>query len=175
IAGYGTGSRLEYLLVPLVFGLGTPLVALVGTNIGAEQRARALRAGWIGAGLAFGVCEAIGLAAAAAPGAWLRLFDGDPAMLDAGTRYLHAVGPIYGFFGVGMALYFASQGAGRLLWPLLANFLRLTLAAGGGWLGLRAGGGVTPIFIALGVALAAFGIVNAIAVARGAWFVRTSA
>ena len=38
IAGYGAGSRLEYLLVPLVFGLGAPLVALVGTNIGAGQR-----------------------------------------------------------------------------------------------------------------------------------------
>jgi Na+-driven multidrug efflux pump len=40
IAGYGTGGRLEYLLVPLVFGLGAPLVALVGTNIGAGQNAR---------------------------------------------------------------------------------------------------------------------------------------
>ena len=42
VAGYGTGARLEYLLIPLVFGLGAPLVALVGTNIGAGQpRARA--------------------------------------------------------------------------------------------------------------------------------------
>jgi len=39
VAGYGTGARLEYLLVPLVFGLGGPLVAMVGTNIGAGQRA----------------------------------------------------------------------------------------------------------------------------------------
>ena len=29
IAGYGTASRLEYLLVPLVFGLGAPLVAIM--------------------------------------------------------------------------------------------------------------------------------------------------
>jgi len=43
IAGYGTGNRLEYLLIPLVFGLGAPMVALVGTNIGAGQGARALR------------------------------------------------------------------------------------------------------------------------------------
>ena len=54
IAGYGTGSRLEYLLVPLVFGLGGPLVAMVGTNIGAGQRERALRAAWIGAAIAAG-------------------------------------------------------------------------------------------------------------------------
>src|SRR5206468_3662755 len=137
IAGYGTGSRVEYLLVPLVFGLGGPLVAMVGTNIGAGQRERALRAAWTGAAIATGLAEAIGLAAAAAPRAWLGLFDRDPAMLDAGTRYLHAVGPFYGFFGLGLALYFASQGAGRVLWPLFANLARLAIAAGGGWLVLH--------------------------------------
>ena len=67
IAGYGTGSRLEYLLVPLVFGLGGPLVAIVGTNIGAGQRDRALRAAWIGAAMAAALCELIGLWAAAFP------------------------------------------------------------------------------------------------------------
>ena len=84
IAGYGTGSRLEYLLIPLVFGLGGPLVAMVGTNIGAGQRDRALRAAWIGAAIAAGLTEIIGLCAAAFPHAWLTLFDTDPAMLDAG-------------------------------------------------------------------------------------------
>src|SRR5262249_17682387 len=34
-------ARLEYLLVPLVFGLGAPLVALVGTNVGAGEHKRA--------------------------------------------------------------------------------------------------------------------------------------
>jgi putative MATE family efflux protein len=137
IAGYGTGSRIEYLLIPLVFGLGGPLVAMVGTNIGAGQRDRALRAAWIGAAIAAGLCETIGLAAAAFPHAWLSLFDTDPAMLEAGTHYLRAVGPVYGLFGLGMALYFASQGAGRLLWPLIANMTRLAIAGGGGWLVLR--------------------------------------
>ncbi len=169
IAGYGTGARLEYLLVPLVFGLGGPLVAMVGTSIGAGQHDRALRTAWIGAAIAVGLCETIGLCAAAFPRAWLSLFDTDPAMLDAGTRYLHIVGPLYGLFGLGMALYFASQGAGRLLWPLLANFARLALAAGGGWLALRLGGDLTGVFIALGLALAAFGLINAAAVWCGAW------
>ena len=170
IAGYGTGSRLEYLLVPLVFGLGGPLVAMVGTNIGAGQRDRALRVAWIGAAIAAGLTEAIGLGAAAVPRAWLSLFDTDPAMLDAGSRYLRAVGPFYGLFGLGMALYFASQGAGRLLWPLLANLTRLAIAAGGGWLALRAGGDLSHVFLALSAALAAFGLINAGAVAGGAWF-----
>lgn len=170
IAGYGTGSRLEYLLVPLVFGLGGPLVAMVGTNIGAGQRDRALRTAWIGAAIAAGLTEIIGLWAAAFPRAWLSLFDTDPAMLDAGSRYLRAVGPFYGLFGLGMALYFASQGAGRLLWPLLANLTRLTIAAGGGWLALRLTGNVSFVFFALSAALVAFGLINAAAVAGGAWF-----
>ena len=170
IAGYGTGSRVEYLLIPLVFGLGGPLVAMVGTNIGAGRRNRALRAAWIGAGVAAGLTEIIGLCAAAVPHAWLSLFDTDPAMLDAGSRYLRAVGPFYGLFGLGMALYFASQGAGRLSWPLLANLTRLLIAAGGGWLALRWSGDVSYVFVALSAALAAFGLMNAWAVARGAWF-----
>ncbi len=170
IAGYGTGSRLEYLLIPLVFGLGGPLVALVGTNIGAGRPERAVRAAWIGAAIAAGLCELIGLSAALFPLAWLTLFDTDPVMLDAGTRYLHVVGPVYGVFGLGMGLYFASQGAGRLLWPWIANMGRLVVAAGGGWLALRFGGDLSDVFLALAVALGAFGIVNAAAVAGGAWF-----
>ena len=93
-------------------------------------------------------------------------------MLDAGSRYLHVVGPAYGLFGLGMALYFASQGAGRLLWPFLANMARLIIAALGGWLALRWTGNLTDVFIALSVALATFGLINAAAVAGGAWFAR---
>jgi putative MATE family efflux protein len=172
IAGFGIGSRLEYLLVPLAFGLGAPLVALVGTNIGAGRRERALRIAWIGAAVAFLLTETIGLVAAAFPAAWLTLFDRDPAMLAAGSAYLRAVGPFYGFFGLGLALYFASQGAGRLLWPLVAGLVRLVLAVGGGWLMLRWTGELSGVFLALGAALAAYGVIIAAAVKAGAWFPR---
>ena len=67
IAGYGVGSRLEYLLIPLVFGLGGPLVAMVGTNIGAGRRDRALRVAWIGAAIATALCGFIGSGAALFP------------------------------------------------------------------------------------------------------------
>ncbi len=170
IAGYGTGSRLEYLLVPLVFGLGGPLVAMVGTSIGAGKRERALRTAWIGAAIAVVLTEAIGLLAAAFPTAWLSLFDTDPAMLDAGARYLRAVGPFYGMLGLALSLYFASQGAGRLLWPLLANLTRLAIAALVGWLALRWSGDISQVFLAQSLALVAFGLINAVAVAGGSWF-----
>ncbi|MBI5258847.1 MAG: MATE family efflux transporter [Burkholderiales bacterium] len=170
IAGYGTAARLEYLLVPLVFGLGAPLVAMVGTCIGAGQRERALRAAWLGAALAFGMTELIGLAAAAFPQAWLGLFTQDAQTIHAGTLYLQAVGPVYGFFGLGLVLYFASQGAGRLMWPVVGNLVRLALAAAGGALALVWGGGLTGVFIAQAVALVAYGLLNASTMAGGAWF-----
>ncbi|AOG22737.1 MATE family efflux transporter [Acidovorax sp. RAC01] len=170
IAGYGTASRLEYLLVPLVFGLGAPLVAMVGTCIGAGQRERALRATWIGAGIAFAMTEAIGLWAAAYPAAWLSLFNTEPAMIEAGSQYLRIVGPWYGFFGLGLVLYFASQGAGRLLWPVVGNIVRLAVAVAGGALALQWGSGMAGVFAAQAAAMVVYGLVNAWAIAGGAWF-----
>ena len=80
-----------------------------------------MRVAWIGGWICFALTETIGIAAALCPAAWLTLFDRDPAMIAAGSSYLRVVGPFYGFFGLGMALYFASQGAGALKWPLLAG------------------------------------------------------
>src|SRR5262249_29816369 len=144
----------------------------VGTCIGAGDRERALRTAWIGAAIAAGLCEAIGVCAALFPQAWLGLFDTDPALLEIGARYLRVVGPAHCPVGLGLALYFASQGAGRLLWPVLANLTRLTLAAAGGWFALRWHRDVSAVFVAQAVALAAFGAIVAAAVAKGAWFVR---
>ena len=170
VAGYGTGSRLEYLLIPLVFGLGAPMVAMVGTNIGAGQNRRALSIAMIGAALAFAACEAIGVGAAIWPRAWLGLFGDNPVMIATGANYLRFVGPAYGFFGLGLALYFASQGAGRLAWPLVAGFARLVIAVGGGWLALKATGSETSVFVMLAIALAAYGAIIGIAVRSGVWF-----
>jgi len=128
---------LEYLLIPLVFGLGAPLVALVGTNIGAGQPKRALRIAFVGAAIAFVMTEAIGVTAAIWPRAWLGLFGSDPGMLATGTAYLHVVGRLR-LFRLGLCLYFASQGAGRLGWPLIAGFSAHVHRLAGGWLVLRA-------------------------------------
>ncbi len=172
IAGYGTGGRLEYLLVPLVFGIGAPLVALVGTNIGAGQRPRALRVALIGGAVCFVLTEAVGVAAAIWPTAWLGLFGHDPNMLATGAAYLRMVGPAYGFFGLGLSLYFASQGAGRLFWPLFAGLLRLVIAIGGGWIALRVTGSLGWVFVALSFALVTYGLTLSAAIASGAWFRR---
>jgi putative MATE family efflux protein len=170
IAGFGTGARLEYLLVPLSFGIGAPLVALVGTNIGAGQRDRALRIALTGGAIAFIITETLGLAAAIWPELWLGLFSDEPAMLAAGAQYLRIVGPAYGFFGLGLTLYFASQGAGKLFWPLMAGFVRLAIALGGGWIAIQATGSIALLYTMLALALVVYGTTIAGAVKSGAWF-----
>jgi putative MATE family efflux protein len=170
LAGYGMGARLEYLQIPLVFGFGSALVAMVGTNVGAGRFARAERIAWVGAGLAAGVTTVIGLTGALAPWLWLGMFTTDPSVLAAGTLYLRIVGPFYGFFGLGLALYFASQGAGRLLWPLVSGFIRLTIAAVGGYVVTRVLGLDLPaLFAVMAIALICFGTTTTLAARGGAW------
>ncbi len=134
LAGFGLGIRIEYLQIPLSFGFGTALVAMVGMNMGAGQIQRARRIAWIGAALTAATTGTVGLLAAAFPTAWLGLFTDDAEAIATGAIYLRTVAPVYGFFGVGMALYFASQGVGRMQWPIAASLTRLAVLGIGGTL-----------------------------------------
>ena len=170
LAGYGIASRLDYLLIPPLFGLGTAVVTMVGTNIGAGATARARRIAWTGALLAALVAEAIGCFVAIVPAAWLGLFSNEPNVLATGALYLRIVGPSYGAIGLGLLLYFASQGAGRVLWPVLAGTLRLLIAALFGWVAVAwLGFGTRALFALVAFAGAAFGAVNAATMLMGAW------
>jgi putative MATE family efflux protein len=132
LAGYGVGVRLELLQIPIVFAIGQALVVLVGTNIGAGQAARAKRIAWTGSALSAAVCLAIGGVVAIFPLAWVGLFSSDAAVLEAGSLYLRIVGPFYALLGAGIALYFASQGAGQMLRPVLSGTTRLAIVLIGG-------------------------------------------
>ncbi len=44
IAAYGIASRLDMLLIPVMFGFGTAVITVVGTSLGAGNLARARRA-----------------------------------------------------------------------------------------------------------------------------------
>ncbi len=162
LAGFGVGVRLEYVIISMTFGFGIPVVAMVGTCIGAGDIRRARRVAWTAAVLGAAVAEAVGLAAAAWPGLWLGLFTDDPRVVAAGTLYLRSVSPIYGFFGLGMLLYFASQGAGRMKWPAAAGVLRLAVAALGAWWSIQQrADGIRSAYLTLAASIVVFGGVNA--------------
>lgn len=166
VAGYGTAVRLEYLLVPLVFGLGAPTAAMVGTSIGAGQRGRARHVAWVAAAIAGGITETIGLTAALVPSLWLGLFTDDPAISASGATYLRIVGPTYGFFGAGLCLYFAAQGAGVVVLPFLAAMMRVCLVVLPGAF-IVAAFGVRGLYLDLAAAMAVYFSINIVTLRNG--------
>jgi Na+-driven multidrug efflux pump len=169
LAGYGVGVRLELLLVPLVFAIGQALVVMVGTNIGAGRGAHAKRIAWTGTALAAGTSLAIGVTVALFPGLWIGIFSDDPAVLATGSLYLRIVAPFYVLFGAGMALYFASQGAGRMVLPVLAGTVRLVVVVAGGALVVAIGGPLAAVFAVIAGGIVLFGALIVAAVRAGRW------
>jgi putative MATE family efflux protein len=169
LAGYGVGVRLELLQVPLVFAIGQAMVALVGTHIGAGRTERAKKIAFTGSVMAAGICLVIGITVAIAPGAWVELFSSDPAVLAASASYLRIVGPFYAFLGLGIALYFASQGAGRVLMPMLAGSVRLALVIAGGFALVAAQAPLAAMFALVAGAMAVYGALTGWWVLRSDW------
>lgn len=170
LAGYGVAARLEYILVPIAFGFGTALTAMVATNMGAGRPQRALQVAWTGGAVVAAITGTIGLAAALAPALWMDIFTTDPNVRAIGSRYLNIAGGSYGLFGLGLALLFASQGAGRMAWPLVASTTRLLVVTAGGWIAIHllqvpAGG----FFFVVASSLAIYGITLAAAIRLGGW------
>ncbi len=165
LAGYGVGLRLELLQLPLVFAVGQALVVLVGTHIGAGQPQRAKRIAWTGAALAASLSLAIAVVVTLVPRLWVGIFSADPEVLDAGALYLRVVAPFFPFLAAAMALYFASQGAGQVLLPVLSGTARLVIVAAGGALVGSLGG----IFAVIALGLAVFGATTMAAVWRARW------
>lgn len=168
---YAMGARLEYIIIPLGFGIGTGIVALVGTNLGAKQYARARAVAWSGAAVVAAVCGAVGLFFAVFPRLWMSIFTADEEIIRIGVTYLQLVGPTYALYGFGIGLYFACQGYGHLLFAVGANAIRLLLAAGGGlivtfWFGA----GVVGMFAAIASGFLAYAAFTTIALLR----IRTS-
>lgn len=88
-------------------------------------------------------------------------------MVRIGSDYLVRVAPLYVFTGLGMALYFASQGAGRVTWPFAAGVARLSIVLVlGGYCIHVAHGSLAGLFWVVAVSQIAFGAINAFAMAK---------
>jgi len=134
LAGYGIASRLDYIMIPLLFGVGTAALTMVGVNMGAGQTARARHIGWVGGAVGLLLTGTIGLFVAVFPLLWLHLFSHDPDVVAEGVTYLRVVAPAYSALGFGFVVGFAAQGAGRVFWLFVAISARILIAAGGGWI-----------------------------------------
>ncbi len=172
LAGFGIGIRLELLLVPIAFAIGVACVPMVGMAIGAGQVERARRVAWTGASMAAVMIGAIGVVFSIWPWLWGRIFTNDPAVLGAVSTYLKIAGLGFPAYGLGLCLYFASQGSGKILGPVLAGTVRLVVVLAGGWL-MMGGGATFATFATLATlvatAMIAYGAATALFVKMTPW------
>jgi putative MATE family efflux protein len=169
LAGYGMGSRLEFLLTPIAFAFGVASVPMVGMAIGAGLVTRARQVAWT-AGAASGLTVGlIGLVVAIRPSLWVSLFTSDPGVTAAAYSYFALAGPAFGFFGIGACLYFSSQGAAKVIGPVLAGTARLLLVGFGGWWLASSGAAAWTLFALVAVAMAAYGLGTALSVGVTRW------
>jgi putative MATE family efflux protein len=169
LAGYGIGARLEFLLVPITFAVGVAAVPMVGMAIGSGNVARAKRVAWTAGAVAGLVVGTAGVVVAVHPALWAANFTSSPAVLASAASYLQWAGPCYGFLAAGLALYFASQGSGKILGPVLAQSLRLAvIAIGGTWLTATAASAAS-LFAVVGLAMLAYGLASAASVHWSQW------
>lgn len=169
LAGYGIGTRLEFLLVPIAFAIGVASVPLVGMAIGAGNSARARRAAWTAAALATVVLGALGMAVAVFPDAWTTRFTQEPSVVQSSATYFLWAGPCYGLFGLGLSLYFSSLGAGKAIGPVIAGTLRLAVVAAGGALLAFLNAPVWMIFALVGLGMSAYGVSTVLFVKHTPW------
>lgn len=168
IAAYGIGVRLEFMMIPLAFGIGAALTTLVGMAVGRGDWPAARRIAWTGGAMSAGLAGSVGAMVALFPGVFSRIFSADPAVQAATRLYLVIVGPSFAGLGLGMALYFASQGAGRMRVPFMAALARLSLAVGGGWW-LSGHFGMAGAFMGVAAALVSYGVIVAAGIRPGLW------
>jgi putative MATE family efflux protein len=169
LAGFAIGQRLEFLMSTVAFGIGLASVPMVGMAIGAGDVPRARRVAWTAASVTASVLGAIGLVVALFPDLWATIFTQDPQVLDYCRQFLRWSGPGFAFFGLGLTLYFAGQGAGRLLGPVLAATLRLLLVAvAGSWL-VAHGAAAWQLFALSACAMVVYGLTCAGALKLDRW------
>ena len=169
LAGFGIGARLEFLLIPVAFGVGVTCVSMVGMAIGAGNVDRARRVAWTGGIYAATLVGVIGMIVAIWPDLWSTLFTSDQGVLNSAGAYFSWAAPTYALYGIGLCLFFASQGAGKMLWPVLAGSVRLLMIAMGGWWLAASQAPAWSVFALAGAALAAYGIATVFAVYLVPW------
>ena len=164
---YAMGARLEYIIIPLGFGIGTGIVALVGTNVGARHYTRARSIAWTGGVVVAAACGLVGVFFALFPRLWMGAFTIDEEIVRIGSSYLQIVGPTYALYGLGIGLYFACQGYGKLVFAVAANGVRLVTAAGAGLIALMwFEAGASGMFASIAAAFAVYAALTSLALAR---------
>src|SRR5688572_24722487 len=174
VAGNTIGIRIIMFALLPSFGVSNAAATLVGQNLGAGKPDRAEAAAWT-AGRYNTMClVVVGIVFLLFAPQLIAIFTNDPAVAAHGIRCLRIVAAGFLFYGYGMTLTAAFNGAGDTRTPTWINIgclwlLEIPLA----WtLAHPLGFGPTGVFIAVSVAFSTLALVSAALFSRGTWKTR---
>jgi putative MATE family efflux protein len=169
LAGYGIGARLEFMLTSVAFAVGIASVPMIGMAVGAERIARARRIAWIAGLMSFIAVGAVASIIAVVPDLWVNIFTSDAGVRDASRQYLSTAAPCYAFIGLAMSMYFSSQGAAKVVGPVLAQSARLVFIGIGGWYLAVHDGTAANFFVLAASSMVVLGVLSSASVILTRW------
>ncbi|MGH9755316.1 MAG: MATE family efflux transporter [Blastocatellia bacterium] len=170
-AGYTIALRIIIVTILPSWGMSNAAATLVGQNLGAQKPDRAEKSVWLA-----GHSNAVFLAAVAIvfiifPEFLIRIFTGDQTVIPYGVDALRYISYGYVFYGYGMVMAAAFNGAGDTWTPTVMNLIcfwliqipmAYTLAT---WTGLEA----TGVFLAITFAESILAVIAMLVFRRGKW------
>jgi len=174
VAGNTIGIRLVIFALLPSFGVSNAAATLVGQNLGAGKPERAEAAAWRAGFYNTIALSIVGTAFLLFARPLIGIFSSDPEVIPYGVRCLRIVALGFLFYGYGMVLTQAFNGAGDTRTPTLINLfclwmLEIPLA----WvLAYPMGLGPTGVFISVSVAFSVLALVSAVLFKRGRWKVQ---
>lgn len=170
-AGYTIALRIIIVTLLPSWGMSNAAATLVGQNLGAQKPERAEKSVWLA-----GHSNAVFLAAVAIvfivfPEFLIRIFTDDQTVIPYGVGALRYISYGYVFYGYGMVMAAAFNGAGDTWTPTVMNLIcfwliqipmAYTLAT---WTGLEA----TGVFLAITIAESILAVIAMLVFRRGKW------
>ena len=171
VAGNTIGIRIILFALLPSFGVANAAATLVGQNLGAHKPERAEEAAWKAAWYNTAFLGAIGAVFLLFAPQLLAIFTDDATVAAYGIRCLRIVAAGFLFYGFGMTLTQAFNGAGDTRTPTLIHLVSLwILEIPLAWtLAHPFGFGPTGVFIAVSVAFSTLALLSAWLFRRGTW------
>jgi putative MATE family efflux protein len=174
VAGYTIAIRIVIFTILPAWGMSNAVATLVGQNLGAGQPDRAEQSVWKVARYNLYFMLAVAVIFVLFAETLIGLFSEDPLVIADGVNCLRFIAYGYGFYGIGMILIQAFNGAGDTMTPTRINFvcywlLQIPLAYG---LAQYWQLGTNGVFIAITIAESLLAVIGLWVFRQGKWKTR---